>query len=390
MSFTIGQFSESFPPIMDGVGNVAKNYAYWLNKKYGTSYVVTPSFPKHVDNEEYEVLRYNSISVPTRNPYRTGIPNLDVMFMKKIRGIPFDLVHAHTPFSSGKIALEVGRKRGIPVIASFHSKYYDDFLESLKFEGAARLMVLKVVEFYNRVDSVWTVNNATADTLREYGYKGNIEIVPNGTEYMPVEDREQACAIVNERLGIEKDELVLIYVGQMVWQKNTKTLLEAISLLKKSGVKFKMLIVGQGYALEELKELAKTLDLDDSVMFLGAIFDRDYLKNLYCRAQLLVFPSLYDNASIVVREAASQSCPALLVEGSNTAEGVEDGVNGYLAKDGAETISKRIGEIISQPEHMRQVGHNAFHSIYTPWEKIVDEVYARYRDLIQSYRKMHA
>jgi glycosyltransferase involved in cell wall biosynthesis len=390
MRYVFGQFSESFPPIMDGVGNVAKNYAYWLNKKYGSCTVVAPSFPKHVDNEEYEVLRYNSIGVPTRNPYRTGIPTFDVGFMKKVKSIPFDIIHAHTPFSSGRIALDIARKRGIPVIASFHSKYYDDFLESLKFEGAARLMVLKVVEFYNRVDAVWTVNNATADTLREYGYRGNIEIVPNGTEYLPAQDREQAAAMVNEKLNLAGDELVLIYVGQMVWQKNTKTLLEALALLKKAGVKFKMLMVGQGYAWEELKELARTLDLTDSVLFLGAIYDREYLKNLYCRAQLLVFPSLYDNASIVVREAASQSCPALLVEGSNTAEGVEDGVNGFLSKDGAEAISQRIQEIIVRPELLGQVGRNALHTIYTPWEKIVDEVYGRYREIIQTYGRMHA
>ena len=35
MRLTIGQFNESFPPIIDGVANVVKNYAYWMNKKYG-------------------------------------------------------------------------------------------------------------------------------------------------------------------------------------------------------------------------------------------------------------------------------------------------------------------------------------------------------------------
>ncbi len=390
MSFVIGQFSESFPPIMDGVGNVVKNYAYWLNRKYGSCYVVAPSFPKHVDKEDYEVLRYNSIGVVTRPPYRTGIPTWDGIFMRKIKNIPFDVVHTHTPFSSGKIALDTARKRGVPVIASFHSKYYDDFLESFKLEGVARFGVLKVVEFYNSVDSVWTVNRSTADTLRDYGYKGNIEIVANGTEYLPTENRDQACATVNQKLQLSEDELVLIYVGQMIWQKNTRTLLEALSVLKKAGVQFKMLMVGQGYALEDLKELAITLDLKDSVLFLGAIHDREYLKSLYCRAQLLLFPSLYDNASIVLREAASQSCPPLLIEGSNTAEGVEDGYNGFLSQNGAEAIGSRIREAVTNREAMAQVGLNAFRSIYTPWEGIVDDVYNRYREIVKSFKKMHA
>lgn len=390
MGLVTGQFSESFPPIMDGVGNVVKNYAYWLNKRYGSCYVVAPGFPKYIDNEEYEVMRYSSISVFTRPPYRTGIPTLDGLFMKKIKAVPFDIVHTHTPFSSGKMALDIARKRDIPIIASFHSKYYDDFLESFKIEGVARYGVLKVVEFYNSVDSVWTVNHSTADTLRDYGFKGHIEIVENGTEYQPSENRPAECDCVNKKLNLNSEELVFIYVGQMIWQKNTKVLLEALSILKNSGIRFKMIMVGQGYALEDLKELALSLGLDGSIKFLGAIHDRDYLKSLYCRANLLLFPSLYDNASIVLREASSQSCPSLLIKGSNTAEGVTDDFNGILSLDGSEKIAGRIQKAIERPEHLVDVGHNAYETIYTNWEKIVEDVYGRYREIVNVHRKLHA
>src|SRR5690606_8027645 len=102
----------------------------------------------------------------------------------------------------------------------FHSKYYDDLLESLKFEGAARIGVSVIVDFYNQADFVWTVNNATAGTLREYGYKGHIEVVNNGTEFETARDRNQEGRQVNERLNLKPDELVFLYVGQLVWQKN--------------------------------------------------------------------------------------------------------------------------------------------------------------------------
>ncbi len=389
MSLVSGQFSESFPPIMDGVGNVAKNYAYWLNKKHGTSYAITPGFPRHIDKEEYEVLRYTSIGVLTRPPYRTGVPKLDGIFMKKIRSVPFDVVHAHTPFSSGHIALQTARKKEIPIVASFHSKYYDDFKESLKIDGLARYGVSRVVDFYNSVDSVWTVNHATAETLRDYGYKGAIEVVPNGTEYETVENKELECQKVNLKLNLDKDELVFIYVGQMVWQKNTRCLMEALAFIKQKGLKYKMLMVGQGYALEDLKELSRDFGLTDRVMFLGAIYDRDYLKSLYCRANLLLFPSLYDNASIVLREAASQSCPSLLIEGSNTAEGVTDGFNGFLSKDGGDNIASRIMEVAKYPEKLIDAGENAQKTIFTSWETIVDEVYGRYKEIVQVYKKLH-
>jgi 1,2-diacylglycerol 3-alpha-glucosyltransferase len=384
MGLVAGQFSESYPPILDGVGNVVKNYAYWINKKYGTSYVITPKFPGHTDNEEYKVLRYISLGVPTRPPYRTGLPGLDPGFMKQLRAVQFDIIHAHTPFSTGNIALEIARKNKIPLVASFHSKYYDDFLESFKIKKVAQYGVSKVVEFYENADSVWTVNESTAQTLREYGYKGSIEVVPNGTEFLKADNKEIERKKVNDKLNLKDEDKVFIYVGQMVWQKNTRILLEALSKLKTKNFSFKMIMVGQGYALEDLKELSKNLNLDNDILFLGAVYDRDYLKSLYCRADLLLFPSLYDNSSIVLQEAASQCCPPLLIEGSNTAENVVDDYNGFLAKNDPESISERIIIAFKNPGHMTDVGINANKTIYRNWEAIVDEVYERYCHIIKT------
>lgn len=389
MGLVTGQFNEAFTPIMDGVTNVVRNYAYWLNKKYGVSYVVTPHFPNYADNEEFEVLRYHSISVPSRPPYRTGVPLLDIQFMRRIRNIPFDIVHAHSPFSAGRIAMNIAHKRGIPVIASFHSKYYDDLLESLKLEGAARIGVSVIVDFYNSADFVWTVNNATAGTLREYGYKGCIEIVNNGTEFETAEDRRAEGRIVNERLNLKDDDRVFLYVGQLVWQKNLKTLIQALALLRDRGLDYKMLIAGMGYAGEDLKKMTEDLNLTDRVIFLGAVYDRSYMKSLFCRADLLLFPSIYDNASIVLQEAASQKCPALLVRGSNTAEGVIDGENGLLSDNSPEAIADKIDDAVHHI-NLPEIGERAHDTLYKNWESIVDEVYGRYKEIVNAYKRMRA
>ena len=389
MGLITGQFNEAFNPIMDGVTNVVRNYACWLNRKYGISYVITPHFPNYVDKEEYEVLRYHSISVPTRPPYRTGVPALDIQFMRRIKSIPFDIVHAHSPFSAGRIAMNIAHKRGIPVVASFHSKYYDDLLESLKFESAAKIGVSVIVDFYNSADFVWTVNNATAGTLREYGYKGHIEVVNNGTEYETAEDRKAAGHMVNEKLNLKPEELVFLFVGQLVWQKNLKVLINVLDLLRSMGMDYKMLIAGMGHAEEELKRMVEELNLTDRVIFLGPVYDRDYLKSLFCRADLLLFPSVYDNASIVVQEAASQKCPPLLIKGSNTAEGIIDGENGLLSDNSPEAISRRIYDAVHQSD-LSRIGERAHETLYRNWEIIVDEVYGRYKEIVNAYKRIRA
>jgi len=381
MKLITGQFSDAFLPIMDGVVNVVKNYADWEHRTYGSSYVITPDFPDYEDKEPYSVIRYPSIPIPFRSPYRQGLPSLNPEFMKTIIQIPFNLVHTHSPFSAGRLGLYVARKKEIPVIASFHSKYYDDLYGALKVEALARIGVNRIVEFYESVDYVWTVNNGTADTLREYGYKGDIDIIPNGTDFSPVSNHEARRKEVNEKLHLQEHDTVFLYVGQLVWQKNLKTVFESLASLKSLEVPYKMLIVGRGYAQDEMKEMAISLGVQDDVLFLGSILDRDYLKSLYCRADLFLFPSVYDNASIAVREAAAVGCPSLLIDGSNTAEGVIDNYNGFLADNDDHSIASRIVLALSSKEKLKEVGMMAQKTIYVNWENVMEEVNQKYIEI---------
>lgn len=263
-----GQFNDSFTPVMDGVTNVVKNYAYWLDKKYGESYVATPAYPGYIDREEFPVLRYYSIPLKKREPYRIGLELLDINFRTTIKNISFDIVHAHCPFTSGAIAQQIARKKNIPIVATFHSKFYDDFKQVLKIDAFAKLCTRIVIDFFNRMDQVWTVSKGAADTLREYGYKGHIEVVPNGTDFDIPENMESLVQKTEKKLGINSSDLVLLFVGQHIWQKNIKLLVDSLSYIKKQ-IPYKMFFVGDGYAKEELETYVQKLGLNDRVIFLG-------------------------------------------------------------------------------------------------------------------------
>ena len=386
MRLVTGEFNDSFPPIMDGVANVVKNYAYWLNKKYGSCYVITPTSPNYLDNEEFPVLRYYSIPLPTRHPYRCGIAGLDRTFLKRVREIPFDIVHAHSPFSAGGLALDIARRRNIPIVASFHSKYYDDFKFAFKSDFLARQAVKKVIRFFNAVDDVWTVNEATKETLRSYGYKGPVTVIYNGTDFILAENPEKELAMVNERLQLSPGELVFLFVGQHVWQKNVHMLIESLHLLKQKGIKFKMIFDGTGYTAGEMKKLMKKLELEECIHFMGIVLDRNLLRALFMRADLFLFPSVYDTAGIVVKEAAAAGCPSVLLEKTNAAEGVIDNYNGFLAPNDAELYAERLFKLIADREKIRQVGLAAQETIGNSWEELVDVVYENYLEIIDRYK----
>ena len=97
-----------------------------------------------------------------------------------------------------------------------------------------------------------------------------------------------------------------------------------------------------------------------------------------------MFPSLYDNAPMVLREAAAMGTPGLLVQGSCAAEGVTDGVNGYISPDeSAERIAETILRALPTTE---TVGQEAQRTIPVSWASIMERVVAEYERLIAGKR----
>ena len=386
MKMTVGLFNESFPPVLDGVANVVKNYAYWINKKRGQSIVVTPKYPKVVDDYSFEVSRYLSMKVPTRREYRFGLPILDSVIWRKLKKTNFDVVHAHSPFGAGLAARHIAKIQKIPVVATFHSKYKDDFQASLKSEKIVNAVVQRIVEFYESVDEVWAVNDASANTLREYGYSGEIYIMENGCDIKKQYPSAKASEEINRRYDIDSAKPVFLFVGQHIWQKNLKMVIEALKILKDSGADFHMIFVGDGPNRKEMEHMVADFGLGDCVTFAGKIYDRNTISKVYLRSSALLFPSLYDTDALVKREAAACGCPTVFVKGSNAAQEINE-KNGILIENRAEDLAAAAKYIIENRQAAAQIGSAARESVYRSWEDAVGSAVKRYQYLIDWKKK---
>ncbi|MBQ6076429.1 MAG: glycosyltransferase [Lachnospiraceae bacterium] len=371
----IGEFSEAYPPTIDGVAGVVHNYCKEMTRRGHRCIFIGPNNKKTEPSTDYEVLLYRSVKPSRKLPYRLGAPQMQPGFRALIDEIPFDLVHAHTPFMSGRFAREVARKRGIPLVATFHSKYYDDSLRVTGSPFISRRVVEGIVRFYESCDEVWTVNRRTAMVLRGYGYRGPIVVMQNGID--PAEEREVGDI---SDLGLTPGVPQLLFVGQQDYKKGTRQLLDACGILHGEGFPFRLVMVGEGQDQLALAKQAGALGIGDDVIFTGRIADRPRLMAIYKKADLFVFPSVYDNAPLVVREAALAGTPSLVVTGSCAAEGMEDGVNGFLCDGTPEDIARKIREALPAAE---RVGREAYRTIPITWEKIGGYVEERYGNLIE-------
>lgn len=377
----IGQFSDTFIPVVDGVGRVVSSYAKYMAEQCEACYVVTPlQSGLYKGGLPYDIIDFCGLPIPRMRQYHAGLPSIDIHYLRRIARAKMDIVHAHTPFVAGHEAYRKAHRKGIPMIATFHSKYYDDFYQLSKSNTISSVGSNMVADFFAKFDQVWAVSNATADVLRDYGFKEQIEIVENGTDRK--NPNFEFIKVAEERFGL-KDVPVLLFVGQMNWKKNIRRILESISLLVNQGRPLKLIMAGQGPADKEIRRLAKELDLDNHVVFTGHISDAGILDALFARADLLVFPSLYDNAPMVVREAAALGTPSLLIRGSSAAEVIQDGQNGLLAEDTTNDVAARIKWVLDNAAQTREIGQAARHTIPHYWDEIITDVLARYEDLIR-------
>ena len=388
----IGQFGESFIPVFDGVGRVMKAYAETMAKRGEEVYVITPMYNTgYRGGLPYEIVDFNSVELSKKIPWRIGLDGFDPHFIARMKQIDLDIIHVHGPVFAGNAGLNLAKKRHLPIVGSFHTKFYDDILQFTGVKTIAKVGSQAVADFFSKCDEVWAVSEGTGETLREYGYKGEIIVMPNGSNRRVL--NVARVPEVRQKYGIRSDVPVLLFVGQISWKKNLGRVLEACSILKKQGTAFQLVMAGRGPDEQAIRERVSELDIADVSVFTGHLTDTESLDAIYSIADLFVFPSIYDNAPMVVREAAAQRTPALAAEGSCTAEVITAGDNGIISKDESPAVAQAITDFLALPQEKRKaMGERAYETIPIPWDgPLMDTILGRYQALIESnnlkYRK---
>ncbi len=364
-----------FPTVDDDTVRVVDAYARHLTEAGHRVCVVCPEAGEFDDEKlGYEVFRLPRLRFPG-SLFTLRFGRRLRQLRKALAADPPDVLHAHAPFWTGALALRLGRSYRIPVFGSFHSL---DGLELGKF-GKSKLLwnalVDYAVDFYSRADHVWACSEAALQTLRDYGFNGRVRVIENGCEPDEALRLHKSRRIAAQIFKLPEDRHVLLFVGRAAWQRNLRLVLDTMQRLIGEDDRWLLLIVG---AVETPEIQTYAEPLGKQVRFLGPVEDRRLLFGLYAYANLLFFPSCCDNAPLVLREAALTALPALLVEGSNAAERIRDGENGFTAEATAEAMAEKIRQIFSDGS-LVPVGERAQRSLPVPWANVVMRAVHGYR-----------
>ncbi len=374
---------DAWYPQMGGPNVVLANYYKYLSENNEVTAAV-PSYGRETDERVdretgVPVMHVRSVYIPIGG-FRNCVPGLDGALRQRAKQA--DIFHAHSPFALGNYFANAAKKYDKPSIITFHTKFKDEFMRYTHSKVCTAIMMHRIMSVINKTDYVWTVSNGAAQTLREYGYKGDITIIRNGTDMTVPENARELVDRVNEKYGLADEENVLLFVGRVVQTKNLKLVFAALKKLNGS-VPFRMVVVGDGEGMKEYRQMVFEYGLGDRVLFVGEITDRQFLKAFYLRADLFVFPSVFDTASLCPIEAAAFGLPTLLVKDSPTSEIIRDGFSGYAVPADADEWAERLKYILSDKSALAAVRENCRRYVYRSWKDVVAEAEAEYDKLLR-------
>jgi glycosyltransferase involved in cell wall biosynthesis len=250
----------------------------------------------------------------------------------------YDLLHAHSLFSNGYIAMKIKEKYGIPYIVTVRDTDVNTFFKKLIYLrnlGNKILLEAESIVFLSKpyrdylIKKYVKVNNQDIILKKSY-------VIPNGIDKFWLENKGSSKTLKN------KNEIKLLHVGAISKRKNILTTIKAINILKQKGYNIRFTLVGKVVDEVVYNEIQKL----DFVKYIHPK-QKDELLTIYQENDIYVMPSINETFGLVYPEAMSQGLPVIYSKGQGFDGQFEDGEVGFgVDCFDADEIEDRIKRIM--------------------------------------------
>lgn len=325
----VAMFTDSFFPAVDGALAAMEIQAKGLEDRGHEVVVFAPQPPSSVEYPR-RVYYFPSIAFRSYRDYRIAFAAPKMM--EQLRHEKVDVLHCHGLASMAILSLTAARAMKIPHVLTFHTmaseavKYYsfvpleDSFIEELTWIYLRNMM--------RRPELVIAPSSPIRDELISHGVRmRECAVVPTGVDCARFSPEKYDKGFL-KRFGLEGRRVVL-HVGRLSREKKLDTVLKAMANLGKENDDVSLLVIGKGPAEEYYKQLAKTLGIEDRVVWGGFLPDED-LPKAYASVNMLVLASTFETQGLVVLEAMASGIPVAGINFRAIPEFVKEGKNGTL------------------------------------------------------------
>lgn len=279
-----------------------------------------------VSRWEYEGVKVQYVrffKVPGPGDFHKTGKALYRQLRRKLDLAQFDIYHADAALPSGQAAMLAAKKYGKPF--AVHGHGLDMFLDrSYKDSKNCQKVADACKQVYEKANGIIGVSRKVLDKVQaRVDISGKDFVVFNGV------DGEKFCPLEKE----PKEKITFISIGNLIPLKGHDYTLRAMkALVDKGHTNICLKLLGRGYLEQDLKDLAKELEIEDYVEFVGYVPYDEVRKKLQ-ESDVFVLPSWYEAFGCVYLEAMACGLPAIGCWGNGIDEVIVHGQTGYLVEN---------------------------------------------------------
>lgn len=209
--------------------------------------------------------------------------------------------------------------------------------------------------YVNKVDVVITVSETCRQSLiKLFPEKENDIIVLNNLSSSKL-IWKLAKEYTPKEFCIDNNITKIVSVGRLNYIKGFDMAIEAATILKKSGIKFKWVIIGEGEERKKLEHQIKMNGIEDVFQLIG-LRENPY-PYFYC-ADIVVQTSRFEGKSVVLDEAKILRKPIIVTNYNSAHNQIDDNINGFIVGMSVYEIANKIEKCILEPRLLDMVKGN--------------------------------
>lgn len=345
----VGIFTESYPPLVNGVSTSILMLEHALTKLGHEVFIITVSDNKkdYVLENNGHILRLPSVNLANCYDYKmTSVYPIKAVNM--IKKMNLDVIHSNVEFTVGIFARVVSEQLSITLVHTYHTNWedYTHYITKNKkiLDDICKKLLKYLVVFFEdkTVTELIVPSNKIYNLFKDkYKFTKNIHIIQTGIETSKFYKENFNLKDINslkKKLGIKKKDFVVMTVSRLAKEKRVDRIINNHKELVKKYSNMKLLIVGDGPDIDKLKDEAKSLGVSDSVIFTGKVPLND-IPIYYQLGNVFVTASKSETQGLTVVEAISSSLPVVAVKDDSFVNSVIEDFNGFVFTDDEKYIN---------------------------------------------------
>jgi len=271
-----------------------------------------------------------------------------------------DLIHVQTPFVAHYAGLKAARRRGLPVLATYHTLFeeyvghYAPWLPGGWLRAQARGFSRRQC---NALDAVVVPSTAMRQRLESYGVTTPLHVLPTGIPLHQFQGGDGAA--FRAAHGIPAERPVALFVGRVAHEKNIEFLFHAVREARQRCPQMLLVVAGEGPAMADLRYSASALGLDESIRFIGYLDRARGLPDCYAAADVFAFASRTETQGLVLLEAMAAGLPVIALSAMGTTDILENTPGCFTPPDDPRAFGEVLGHMLANRAAWAYLGQEA-------------------------------